>query len=90
MAVDFVEKKKKQKYLLFFGLGLVAVTAVILYFGYFNAGEELSVPDTTIIAKKNIKIKYEVLENPLIKDLLPFESAPLYEGDLGRENPFVK
>jgi len=90
MAVDFIQKNKKQKYLLFIVLGLAVVTFIILWFGYFNKEEELPTVEGVYIEKKNTKINYELLENPLLKELVPFESAPSYDGNLGRENPFVK
>lgn len=90
MAVDFVQKNRKQKYLLFIVVGLAVVTFIILWFGYFNKAEELPGQESVYIIKKNIRIEYETLESPLLKELSPFESAPLYEGDMGRENPFIK
>jgi len=106
MAVDFIQKNRKQKYLLFIVLGLAVVTFIILWFGYFNKEEELPTVEGVYIEKKNeeelptvegvyiekknVKINYELLENPLLKELVPFESAPSYDGNLGRENPFVK
>lgn len=90
MAVDFVQKNKKQKYLFITVIVLAVVTFVILWFGYFNKAEELPNVESIYINKKNIKIRYEILESPILKELAPFESAPPYEGELGRENPFIK
>jgi len=88
MAVDFVEKKKKQKYLLFIVLGLLAITAVILWFGYFN--QEPEQPEEVYIVKKNVKINYEILDNPILKELVSFQKTPDYDGVLGKSNPFLK
>lgn len=88
MAVDFVEKKKKQRYLVFVVIGILAVSAVILWFGYFRTPKEEVSQEPVFIVKKNIRINFGLLESPLMKALVLFEKTPDYEGDLGRENPF--
>jgi len=90
MAVNFVEKKRKQQYLLFAVLGVLAVAFVILWFGYFNKPVQAPPPEEIVISKKTIVINYDILENPVLKALVPFVETPLYEGDLGKENPFLK
>ena len=89
MAVDFIEKKKKQKSLVFVIVGIGLVALVILWFGYFNKSETSDEAKEVFVAKKNIRIRYEVLENPILDILDPFEGTPDYEGDLGRDNPFL-
>lgn len=89
MAVDFVEKKKKQKYLILIILGILVVTGLVLWFGYFREPAEISLEQEVFITKKNIKIRYETLEDPLLDILTPFQTTPPYEGELGRENPFI-
>jgi hypothetical protein len=90
MAVNFKEKKKKQQYMLFIALGVVAVTLAILWFGYFRKPIVAPTPEEIIIDKKNIVIDYSILENPILDILVPFQETPLYEGVLGKENPFLK
>ncbi|NIU88444.1 MAG: hypothetical protein GWN56_14620 [Nitrosopumilaceae archaeon] len=90
MAVDFLEKKKKQQYLLYGVLGIVAVTIVVLWYGYFREPIEAPEPEEIVISKKAIVVDYSILENPLLKALIPFIETPLYEGELGKENPFLK
>lgn len=38
---------------------------------------------------KTVEINFEILKNPLLKDLRPFEELPLFEEEIGRENPFL-
>ena len=88
MAVNFREQKKKQKYLL--GLvGLILLTvAGVLYFGFFREESEV-VEIIPVSLVKEIKVDYSVLENPFFEKVKSFEKIPDYEGDVGRENPFL-
>lgn len=90
MAVDFIQKKKKQQYMLFIALGVLAVTFIILWFGYFNKPASAPEPEEIVISKKSIDINYSILENPILKALIPFIETPFYEGELGKDNPFLK
>lgn len=51
-------------------------------------GEE---PREELIIKhfKKIEIDFELLENPLLNQLQPIEKIPPFEGEVGRENPFI-
>lgn len=89
MAVDFKEKRKKQKYLIFIGAGILIVMGIILYFGYFKKSKEATVSGPAFIPKKKIEINYKILESPILKELEPFPETPDYEGEIGRENPFL-
>lgn len=89
MAVDFKEKRKKQKYLMAVATGVLIVMAVVLYFGYFRASKEEVVPGPAFVPEKRINIKYEVLEDPLLDQLENFPKTPDYEGEIGKENPFL-
>jgi len=90
MPVDFIEKKKKQKYLIFVIGGIILVTLIVLWLGYSNRATDGTVEEEeTFIVRKNIRIRYEVLENPILDVLNPFEKTPDYEGILGRDNPFL-
>ncbi len=90
MAVNFIEKKRKQQYMLFIALGVIVVAFIILWFGYFNKSTQAPTPEEVVINRKNIVIDYSILESPILKTLVPFQETPLYEGDLGKENPFLK
>lgn len=90
MAVNFIEKKKKQKYLVFIVLGIAGVTLIILWFGYFNKPVADPTPEEKDIVKKNININYSILGSPFLKALILFQETPLYEGEIGKDNPFLK
>ena len=89
MAVDFKEKRKKQKYLILVVAGILIVIGVILYFGYFKKSDELIVPGPAFTPKKDIKINYETLENPVLDQLESFPKTMDYKGELGKSNPFL-
>ena len=89
MTVNFVEKKRKQQYMLFMVSGVIVVAFIVLWFGYFNKPAQAPPPEEIVISKKNIFIDYSVLENPILDALVFFRETPLYEGMLGKENPFL-
>jgi len=39
--------------------------------------------------KKTIEINLKVLESPALQELQIFEEIPPFEGEIGRENPFL-
>jgi len=90
MAVDFIEKKRKQKYLTYVVFGIAIITGLILWFGYFKEPGEEAGSEPVSISTRDVKIDYQVLENPFLKSLTPFEKTPEYEGDLGRIDPFLR
>lgn len=90
MAVDFIKQKQKQRKLLSIAIIVVIVTALILWFGYFRESDqavEEVIPSLTEI--KEIKINFEVLESLFIEEIIVFEEIPSFEGEIGRENPFL-
>ena len=91
MPVNFVEKKKREKYILLATAVLFLAAAVILWFGYFNnpEGVKIQVYEPVYYPEDAIVIDFKIFENQLFKELLPFISIPPYEGELGKANPFL-
>lgn len=88
MAIDFIQQKKKQKYLLLIVGVMIVVILIVLWFGYFRKAK----PGIEIVPAeelREIKIDFDVLKNPFLKEMQSFEKAPAFEGDVGRENPFL-
>jgi len=92
MPVNFIQERKKQNYLAVLAVVLFVAAFLILWFGFnkgkspvFNPPFDYRPSDSLL---KEIKIDFEVLKNPLLKELQPFVKAPPYEGGVGRENPF--
>ena len=89
MANEFRKQKKKQKYLLGV-VGLIILTiAGVLYFGFFREREGPIIKIVPVTSIKEIKVDFGVLENPFLEKMKSFEKIPEYEGEIGRENPFI-
>jgi len=94
MAVNFVQQKKKQKYMLYIaGIAFLATIAV-LYFGYFRdtslpiiSSPEPFVPTAEI--QTRLTIDLSVFNNPLLDKLEDFVVIPPFTGTAGRTNPFL-
>jgi len=90
MPISFIQQKKRQKQLLLVVGAVLVVTVLIFWFGYFKKPEEVFTPPaTTTSFIKDIKVNFEVLKNPFLKEFNIFEKIPPFEGDVGRENPFL-
>lgn len=89
MSVNFFQQRKRQKFLAPIVLIVIGLTFLILWFGYFKKGEVSTEVGTSTPVLQEIKINFEVLENPLLKELQPFGEIIPYEGPIGRENPFL-
>lgn len=87
MAVKFIREKKKQKYLILVLSIVVLVTSVILWQGFFK--KEKPVSPTPGLSFREIRINFDMLESPLLKELQPFEGIPSFVEERGRENPFL-
>lgn len=89
MMTDFRKQKKKQKLLLgLVGLVVLAIAGVV-YFGFFRKEEEGIVKIVPVSSVKEIKVDFNVLDNPLLEKIKPFEKIPEFDGKIGRENPFI-
>jgi len=94
MAVNFVQQKKKQKYMLYIaGIAFLATIAV-LYFGYFRETSLSVVSSSTPITptaeiQTKLTIDLSVFDNPLLDKLEDFVVIPPFTGTAGRTNPFL-
>jgi len=88
MPINFVQQRKKQKYLIIIVAAVFVITAVILWFGYFRK-PGLVLEEASVSSIKEIKIDFDVLENSFLQESEIFEKTPSFEGEIGRENPFL-
>lgn len=86
MAITFPEPKKRQIYL---GVLLVVVIfgIIFLVWNYFFAEPQPVIFQPT--PPPEIKINFEILKNPILEELEPFERILPFADMVGRENPFV-
>lgn len=89
MPVNFLQQRKRQKFLVPIVLAVLGLTFIVLWFGYFKKKEAPTEVGVSAPVLQEIKINFEVLENPLLKELQSFEEITPYEGSIGRENPFL-
>ncbi len=91
-SVNFVEEKKKQKRLIVVLIIIVLVTIVILKRDYFSkeGGKGFfSQSSVSVVNYPEIKIDFSVFDNELVKNLSPFERISQFQGEKGRDNPFL-
>jgi hypothetical protein len=87
MAITFQEQIKKQRNFIFIFVILILMIIFILWWG-FRTEEE---PSEILISKrlKDIEVNLGIFQNPLLRQMLLIGKTPVFEGDLGRENPFI-
>jgi hypothetical protein len=87
MPITFIEPKRRKYYLILLVIAVVIGVLFLVWNLFF-----LRAP-VSVVSKpsppQEIKINFEILKNPLLEKLQPFEYIPLFEGKPGRENPFT-
>jgi hypothetical protein len=105
MAIKPLEHKKRQKTLLFVGLGIVLATILVLYFGFLKTTlvpEEQILPGTAVgtVTKsssateeklKEINLDFKFLNEKIIPFLKTHGNVPVKidKDEVGRSNPFI-
>jgi len=89
MAVNFTdEKQKRLKYLLV--ILIVLIVAALFVFSRNFFVKESPISSDIGFTLERISINFDVLKNPLLQELQPFEEIPYPEEmEIGRENPFI-
>lgn len=99
----FTAQQQRQKKLIYIFIGVILITAAIVYFGFLKKPTSTnSVPGTIsssfLVEQQNDKLinalKQATLDLPIFKDkkfqsLILFGQFPLVIGEKGRENPFA-
>lgn len=86
MVLPFLETRKKQKYLSWVLLIIILIGA--LWFGKNYLVKPLP-PPLPSPKEKKVEINLEILNSPILQELQPFEEISPFEGETGRENPFL-
>lgn len=97
MAITFLEERKIQRRYILIFLLLILITAGLVWRGLFIK-EQPVLPVKVLKPAKKVELDFKVLENPLLRELQPFEEIKTYEEEVsegaviervGRENPFL-
>ena len=91
MPISLLEQKKKNKFLLPVLAGIVLLTLIIFWAGFFK---KPSAPPLLPLAEitppvQMINIDWQALKNPILETLEPFEVIPPLQAAPGRKNPFL-
>jgi len=86
MPITFIEPKRRKYYLILL-LVVVVIGVLFLIWNYFFLKAPLPISKPT--PPREIKINFEILKNPILEKLQPFEFIPLFEEKSHRDNPFV-
>jgi len=88
MAITFLQEKKRQRRLILI-LALVVIAILIIVWQGFLQEEAPLTPIIPSLTPQKIIIDWPTLKDPQIEKLQAFESIPPFEGEIGRDNPFV-
>ena len=103
MPIKPLEQKKRQKILLFVGLGAVVITLLILYFSLWKKATPAEETTTSTIPisqrsqsalileerLKKIKLDFDFLNEKILSFLKIHGDLPVEKGETGRDNPYV-
>lgn len=87
MVTPLIREKQKQKYYLIIFLIIVLIIFLILWQAFLKKKKVTFVVEAP--PPREIKINFQVLEEPALKELRPFEKISPFEETAGRENPFL-
>lgn len=88
MAITFLKRRQKQKYLILAFVLIILLILIIVWRGALLKSKQVLAPTVSPLPQK-VEINYEVLKNSVLKDLQPFEDIKPLEEEIGRDNPFL-
>lgn len=99
MAIVFTKQKKNQRNLIIVFILVMIVTFLVIWQGFFKEGGTIFPEEPFLPPQKEIKINFEILDHPALKEfepfveIEPFQEIPPVQGQpekkIGRENPFI-
>lgn len=96
MAVQYIKEKTKQKYYLMAFGAVIVITLIVLWFGFLKDSFTFLTPSSAVnlssysYVRQEIRINFDFLESQTLKDMEVFNQIPAYDGQVGREEPFLK
>lgn len=89
MAITFLEKRKRLRYLFSVLAIIILIAIIVIWRGFFVKEPEDVLPPIEKKSVKKIEIDFQTLKKPFLEELQPLEAIPSFEGEVGRENPFI-
>tara|TARA_Y100000310_G_scaffold245218_1_gene250166 strand:+ start:459 stop:731 length:273 start_codon:yes stop_codon:yes gene_type:complete len=87
MAITFLQKKKIHRLLILVLLGVVLVTAAVLWWGFFVIDPVL--PEGSVPELRRVEVDTSILANPVLEELDEPRAKTQIPSDVGRDNPFL-
>lgn len=85
----FTQQRKRDQILILLFFGVLLVTSIVLWQGFFKKGAAARYSEPSAIAPKKVEIRFDVLQGQDLKALQAKpEPSPAPE-TIGRKNPFV-
>lgn len=89
MALTFFEQRKRQRKFILISALIIFLTVILIWKFFLLPKPEPEPKVVEIPRPPEIKIDFEVLKSPILEKLQPFEEISPFEGEVGRENPFI-
>ena len=93
MAITFLQKGKRQRYLILVFIIIILALSLVVWYGFLRKPKPI--PPLVIYKPPKIEINFEVLKHPFLREsqpfeeIKPFEKTKLPEEEIGRDNPFL-
>ena len=68
---------------------IVLAVMAILWFGFLSKDTATSKKASPMFSRQEIQIDFSGFDNPILDKLYFFEKIAAFEGEAGRENPFL-
>lgn len=89
MAITFTEERNRQTYLVWILAGVLLLTLVVLWRGYFGQESSFAPAEEKIIVPKTVDMRWEVLEQETWEGRSVLAPPPSVSEIQGRSNPFL-
>lgn len=89
MAITFAQEKKRQRYLILVLALVILLILIVIWRGLFWEGTPQPTSVLPAFVPRKVEINWEALKSPQLEEFHPFEQIPPFEGEIGRENPFI-
>jgi flagellar basal body-associated protein FliL len=88
MAITFSQGKNKQRNLILIAVLIIAAVFAIVYW-IFSGNSPGEAESEQVATFKTIEIDFSLLEKEAIKNLKLLSDIEVFQGEIGRENPFI-